>query len=130
MELREFICETIVQISNGVNDAIEKCKDLDVIINPNVMTGSKDDYVIPKKTNKDIERRVQIIDMDIAVTVSDSSENNAGCKFGIEVLGFGAKMKDSSVIRSENRIKFSIPVSLPITDSKVIKCNRTGFGAI
>lgn len=124
MELNEFISEAILQISKGVIEAIEKCEEFDVIVNPNVMIGSNGDYIIPKETTKDIERRVQMIDMDIAVSVSDGLEKEKGHQLKIKVLEFGAKTKDSIISRTESRMKFSIPVSLPNTDSKVYKISR------
>lgn len=48
MELKDFISETIYQIATGVKESIEKCKDLDIIVNPNICGRSDNDFYIPQ----------------------------------------------------------------------------------
>lgn len=72
MELKEFISETIQQISLGVTDAMNKCSELDVIVNPDITVGEDGNFFVPNKGNYSMERRVQILDMDIAITVTTS----------------------------------------------------------
>ena len=78
MELKDFISNTIEQISLGVLDASEKCNRYGVIVNPNITIGEQGDFCIPKQPEHvNIQRRVQLIDMDIAVTVIESEEGKA-----------------------------------------------------
>lgn len=122
MELKDFISETIQQISLGVKDAMEKCQDMDVIVNPDITIGTDGDYYIPEKKNIAMQRRVQVIDMDISVVVTASTENNIGGKIGISMLGVSGTSKEMDNTSNTNRVKFSIPVCLPI--SKVSVKNR------
>lgn len=126
MELRDYISETILQISYGINDAMIKSKEeqLDIIINPDVSIGSDGDYVIPVKNHSsyNFERRVQIIEMDISVTVSETEENSVSGGAGITKiikLGVDASSTGSKHNTSQNRIKFSIPVALPKTETNI-----------
>ena len=116
MELKEFISETILQIASGVIDAKEKCKDLNVIVNPDLIVGANNDYFVPNKGTYSIKRRVQMINMDICVTVSESEKEGIEGKVGIKIFGIGANSTESKDSTNESRVRFSIPVCLPITE--------------
>jgi hypothetical protein len=117
MELKEFISSTIQQISEGIAEAKERCTQYGVIINPNITVGTNGDYYIPKHSEHvSGERRVQILDLDIAVTAQDSTENGVGGKIGVTMFGLGGNMKGSSINSQQNRVHFSIPICFPTTD--------------
>ena len=48
MELKDFISNTIEQISLGIIEASKKCEQYGVIVNPNITIGSQGDYCVPK----------------------------------------------------------------------------------
>ncbi len=126
MELKDFISETIQQISIGVKDAMEKCSDLDVIVNPDVTIGGDGDYFIPNDKNHiSIQRRVQIIDMDISVVVTATTENKMGGKIGISMIGLGGETKGIENTSNTNRVKFSIPICLPVSEAPIKPKART-----
>lgn len=117
MELKDFISNTIEQISLGILEASEKCNQYGVIVNPNITIGKQGDFCIPKKPEYvDIQRRVQLIDMDIAVTVIESEEGKIEGKLGTSFIGVGGKSQEGKSTSNESRVKFSIPVCLPVTD--------------
>lgn len=119
MELKEFISETIQQISQGIIDAKTKCSELDVIVNPNITVGSKGSYYIPAErniANISMQRRVQRLDMDIAVTVTEASETSGGGKIGISIFGATINSSGKSENTNISRIRFSIPVCFPVTN--------------
>jgi len=115
MELKDFISETIVQIANGVIDAIEKCNEKNVIVNPDITIGEKGEYWVPRNGSYKIARRVQQVEMDICVTVSESEKNGIDAKVGISVFGIGTNSTGLKSNTNESRIKFSIPVCLPVS---------------
>lgn len=126
MELKDFISETIQQISIGVKDAMEKCSDLDVIVNPDVTIGGDGDYfILNDKNHISIQRRVQIIDMDISVVVTATTENKMGGKIGISMIGLGGETKGIENTSNTNRVKFSIPVCLPVSEAPIKQKART-----
>ncbi|WP_018463672.1 hypothetical protein [Segatella paludivivens] len=117
MELKDFISETIYQIATGVKESMEKCKDLDIIVNPNIYQQSNNELYIPEDPSRHgICRRITPIEIDVSVAISNSSENSAGGKIGISVFGVGGNIKDTDNTMNTNRIKFSVPVSLPVTE--------------
>ena len=116
MELKEFISEAILQIAQGVVDATMKCKELDVIVNPEITVGPDSGRYIPQdKTQYKMVRRVQQVDMDICVTVSESEKTIIGAKVGLSVLGFGANSTGNASSTNVNRVRFSIPICLPVS---------------
>lgn len=126
MELKDFISETIQQISIGVKDAMEKCSDLDVIVNPDVTIGGDGDYfILNDKNHISIQRRVQIIDMDISVVVTATTENKMGGKIGISMIGLGGETRGIENTSNTNRVKFSIPVCLPVSEAPIKQKART-----
>lgn len=115
MELKEFISETIQQISLSVTDAMNKCSELDVIVNPDITVGEDGNFFVPNKGNYSMERRVQILDMDIAITVTNASETSGGGKIGVSIFGASINSSGKSENTNVSRVKFSIPVCLPTT---------------
>ena len=119
MELKDFISNTIEQISLGILEASKKCNQCGVIVNPNITIGEQGYFCIPKQPEHvNIQRRVQLIDMDmdIAVTVIESEEGKIEGKLGVSFIGVGGKSQEGKSTSNESRVKFSIPVCLPVTD--------------
>lgn len=120
MELKEYVSETIVQISEGILSAMDKLKDKDVIINPDSTFHSDGQFWIGKnKEHGPVERWVQMLEMNISTTVTDSTEGQGGRKVSIGVLNIGAGIKDSGSEQNANSVRFSIPVCFPCT--KIVK---------
>ena len=118
MDIKEFVSVAIMQIAQGIKEASEKCQEnqLDVIVNPNVTIGSDNGAGIPKNPEQyQISRRIQMVDMDIAVTVQNTKERGTNGSLSISVLGIGGKRIGKSANIHESRIHFSIPVSFPVT---------------
>lgn len=51
MELKDFISNTIEQISLGILEASKKCNQYGVIVNPNITIGEQGDFVFPNNQN-------------------------------------------------------------------------------
>lgn len=121
MELNEFISETILQIASGIKNAQDKTKDLDVIVNPNKTIGQNGEFWVPRLKNIDsynIERRVQSIEMDISLTVTEKDTESIGGGIGISVLGIKADSTGTKESSTQNRVKFTIPICLPTQSYK------------
>jgi len=105
MELREFVTETLVQIQEGVQDAIIRRQDTDNpqgIINP----------VFGQQAS---EAHCQKVEFDVAITVSDKSQGSA--KAGLRVLSVelgagGSKAAERSTV---SHVRFTVPVIPPTT---------------
>lgn len=117
MDIKEFVSEAILQIAQGIKEASEKCQEnqLDVIVNPNVTIGSDNGACIPINPEQyKISRRIQMVDMDIAVTVQNTKERGTNGSLSISVLGINGKRIGKSANIHESRIHFSVPVSFPV----------------
>lgn len=114
MELKDFIKETLVQITNGVVEAQVAIKDSGCLINPEgyytgeqVKTGYNQEY-----------RHVQKVKMSIAINVIENSEKKAGLGVVSGLFSAGATAKNSDTNTITNRIDFEIPISLPVMESE------------
>ena len=117
MELKEFIAETLVQITDGILAAQERLKEVDVIVNPGKTFGSKGDLWIGKAQEKGpVLRRVQEVEMKIGVMSAEEVKGDGGVKIRLGVFNLGAGAEEKGIERIENYVKFSIPVSFPISD--------------
>ncbi len=107
MELETFISETLRQIVKGVKTAQqhEDC------------AGAK---IVPKTldnrvsgTKSYLDEKIEKIEFDVAVTVTEESEKKGGIGVLTGVLGVGAHASANSAIGSVSRIKFCVPLVLP-----------------
>lgn len=104
MELKEFITQTLVQIQQGVQDAIAQQS-----------TGANNGIINPVFSMYDSvgKEQIQKVEFDVAVTATDKSSGGgkAGIKvFSVELGGEGSKGSESSVA---SRVKFTIPLVPP-----------------
>ena len=117
MELKDYIAETLVQITNGILEAQDRLKAVDVIVNPAKTFGTKGDFWIGKEQDKGpVLRRVQEVEMKIGVISSEEVRGDGGAKVHLGVLNMGAGLEEKGVERNENYVKFSIPVSFPVSE--------------
>lgn len=117
MELKDYIAETLVQITNGIIEAQRQLSDVDVIVNPAKTYGGKGNIWIGKDPdNGPVLRRVQEVEMKIGVISSEEVTGDGGAKVHLGVLNLGAGVEEKGVERNENYVKFSIPVSFPVSD--------------
>ena len=98
MNVDEFVKTTLSQIIQGVEDAAR-----------HVEAQSDDGKINPEQPRAGGGPFTTIIDFDIAVTATESTDVGGG----ITVLGVGAKGTTKRGSRSISRIKFSVPVVLP-----------------
>jgi hypothetical protein len=119
MELKQFIKETIVQISMGMKEVITMNEELGIIVNPNItIASSHENFHVPTDPENisKLERRVQLLHYDIALTISEEDNIEIGGKVGIQLLGIKGHESGISKNTQENRLNFSIPICLPISD--------------
>ena len=110
MNLSEFIVESLAQITAGIRDA-------------RAVVGN--DLVAPSDFGKDKPiaeltlvllqdgqtRRVQMVEFDVALTVS--TEASGKIKLGVLSLGIGADAGRELRNEQATRVRFKIPLALP-----------------
>lgn len=114
MDLKEFICESIVQICQGLSEAQEQTKDLHAVVNVPVETGSSDNLVI---SAREYRRTPQLIDFDVCVAVEKSGTTDIKGKLSIFSFNMSGKTSKEKSDTETSRIKFSVPMLFP-TDFK------------
>lgn len=116
MDLKEFIRESLVQISTGIGEANESLKHTDALVNPGgVKAYSKEakayGRIDPAFENK--QDLVHLITFDVALHVESGAESGGGLKIAIASIGVGADGKKRKAESTESRIRFEIPMKYP-----------------
>ena len=117
MKIHDFITESLKEIAEGVTQAQAKAN---AIVNPGGLDevdqtapGRSDKFLVANKT---MGRLAQVVDFDLAVTVSEESTSESGAGLMVVGMGLGIKGKKNISTSSVSRIKFSIPVVLPLDE--------------
>ena len=123
MDLKDFVKESLVQISYGINDANSELSGTGAIITPlNVIVNSENSQAYgrtgqphsPHENSRVVERG----EFDVAVAAEQGEQTNGGIKLAIATIGLGVGGQSDKSNRSESRIKFTIPVVFPGVESR------------
>ena len=111
MDLKDFIKETLVSITEGVieSQGYLKEKKVDSEINPKLQTKWENTGYIFSESGKP----VQSVDFDVDVVASEKNEGKGKIGIQVSAIGLGGGRKKEVSKGSNSRIKFSIPVTLP-----------------
>lgn len=116
MKLEDFISESISQIINGVKKAQVHAEKNKAKVNGNSFSRGKStgDSYYDEYTN----RPAQIIDFDIAVTAKEQGGSSGKAGVFVSFLGLGVEGSELSENFTSNRIRFSVPILLPLQENK------------
>ena len=120
MELKEFIKESLSQLIDAVKETQEKYKDTNVVICPDNIQEVKDGlYILDENEydNYSSRSKVQNIDMDIAISVTEKEGNKSGLGIA-KIINAGISSENTQQNESISKIKFSIPIVLPTSSSQ------------
>lgn len=112
MELKQFITETLVQISTGIEAAQKQLKDSDseAIINTNMTVTDAGHLVTGGR-----RRPVEFVEFDVAILANEGTETKAGIGIIVaSLLKLDASGKSTESAGRESRIKFKVPMSYPM----------------
>jgi hypothetical protein len=109
MELKEFVTEVFVQLTEGIEDAQNKLADKSVIINPTGSRG-KDDKMY---NLGDMHVPLHIIDFEVALTTSNKQNSAGGIGVFLGSLSAGAKSDKAAENTAITKIKFQLGVVFP-----------------
>lgn len=117
MDISEFIKEAIRQVCIGIELSARECGQLGAIVNPTISVGENGDFFIPTKPSSvAMQRRVQKIDFDIAVEVTESEEVEGGGGISVHVFSAKGNLSSKTTNSTINRVSFSVPICLPAQD--------------
>ncbi|MBV6397491.1 MAG: hypothetical protein HFACDABA_03105 [Anaerolineales bacterium] len=110
MELNEFISNALSQLIDGITSAQEYAKSKGASINPSDKFVS--DYDKISRTEK--LQPVNIVEFDIVVTVGENKAIQGGIGIVVPEVNLGYQAKIDSQKSAVSRMKFSIPIMLPL----------------
>lgn len=102
IELKEFVSETLVQITQGVKDAQGKVKRLGAEINPPELNHANRTRVLPRT-----------VEFDVAVTTIAKGNKKAGVGVFVSAISVGVQEQSDKEDNTVSRIKFDVRVRLP-----------------
>jgi hypothetical protein len=107
MLLREFVCQALVDLVRGIEDAQDELSTSKAIINP---LGTPD--II--KLHKGEDTSFTSVEFEIQVDVKKSKKADGGAKLAVmDVFSTGAGRQNESSRGETNKIKFSVPIHFP-----------------
>ena len=112
MDLKQFVTETLVQISQGIEAAQQQLRDsgTDTIINTN-MTKTDVGHLVTGGRR----RPVEYVEFDVAILANEGTETKAGIGLIVaSLLKLEAGGKSTESAGRESRIKFKVPMSYPM----------------
>ena len=113
MELKEFIVQTITDITEAINDLQLNLKN-GTIINPTITKENFDKLIFIDNDARMLEQ----IEFDIAVTLSEESTAQGQIGGGIKVVSGRYGKGRGSKLENISRLSFSIPVAYPAVKVK------------
>lgn len=116
MELKEFVKETLLQLTQGVKEAQAECIKHGGLINP--MLEVPIGY---KKSKVDIDDKyypITNVEFKVGLSENSGTENKKGIGVFLSSISLGAEQTKDRSSQSITSIEFSVPVVLPFLDRK------------
>ena len=112
MKLQEFVSETLKEIIAGVKQAQDYAVSQDAKVNPSAKhVGDIKSQIL---VDSDSLEHLQKVEFDVAVTSSEGSETKGGAGIFVAAIGMGVQGKTDTSSNTVSRVKFSVPIALPI----------------
>jgi predicted ATP-dependent Lon-type protease len=112
MDLKQFVSETLVQISEGIEAAQHRLREAgsEAVINTN-MTKTDDGHMVTGGRRQPVE----FVEFDVAILANEGTETKAGIGLAVaSLLRLDAGGKSTESAGRESRIKFRVPMSYPM----------------
>jgi hypothetical protein len=113
VELKEFVRESLKQIVEGVSEAQEPVRRHGGYVNPTVLPKTTSDAHFGEFLPSG--QQVFLVEFDVAVAVNEQTGTHAEAKLQVASflsLGVGGKSGDAQ--QTTQRIKFKVPLALPL----------------
>lgn len=114
MDLKDFVKETLVQISSGVQESIAEVRESGGYTNP-AAAKSKESGQSSYFSSMGDGQNVFLVDFDVAVSVDEDSMVSGGGKLKVaSVISLGGEAGSSTKSSASNRVSFRVPLALPV----------------
>ncbi len=125
MELNEFIRLSLTEIVKGVKESQDTIRGQGGFSNPAVFSSASGQASATHFGSVSDGQNVLLVDFDVALTVTDTSEAGASGKLSVASLfkieGGGTT---SSINETTSRIQFKVPLALPVDPETKTKLDR------
>ena len=111
MDLKDFVKETIKAVVEATSELQSELATHGAIVNPPTSSGEQTSFEVGGVG--DTLRRVQSVDFDVALTTSTTGAGGAKGGLKVWVVEASTDASHSHAKGQENRVRFSIPISLP-----------------
>ena len=115
MDLKDFIKNTITSISEAILESQSELSEKGVMVNPEKVEIGKNGE---KLLRSDGWRYVQNLDFDILVAAEEGEGAKGGAGLKVAgVISIGGDLNESSKQQQANKIKFTLPVAFPTSET-------------
>lgn len=111
MELKDFVKETLLQLTEGVKEAQAECIKHGGLINPMLEVPLSNTGL--KVQIKDKYYPVTKVEFKVGLSEIAETENKKGIGVFLSSISFGAEQTKDKSLQSITSIEFSVPVVLP-----------------
>ena len=112
MKLQDFISETLKEIIAGVKEAQDYASEQNAKVNPSAKhIGDIESQILVDADNLE---HLQNVDFDVAVMSTEGTEAKGGAGILVASIGFGIHQKTDTSNNIVNRVRFSVPLALPL----------------
>lgn len=111
MNLKQFVAETLKQITQGVKKAQSEVAE-GAVVNPKIWMAQRSDAAKMKILESNAGKWIHLVDFDVAVSVDETKATIEG--IGLFVVGpvaLGTQGQSSSENTSVSRLKFQVPIA-------------------
>lgn len=115
MELKDFVKETLLQITQGVKEAQEATAEYGGVINPSSYNSGE---TYNHATIKNKKYPIQDVEFEVALTASTEEGNKSGIGVAFGAFAIGGNKNSGEKSVSVTNIKFTIPAVFPTVDSE------------
>ena len=115
MDLKDFVVGTLTQIVDGVREAQSRTQHLGAKVNPHISTEAS--LVIRHGIFYADGQASQLVHFDVALTAMEGTGTKGGIGVVAGVFTLGSTGQSQAENTSVSRVKFSVPLVLPISPS-------------
>ena len=113
MELKEFVKETLVQITQGVKECQDEIGNLGGFVNPSVRIGKSSGASHVSSLGDG--QNIYTVDFDIAISVAEDTGTKADGKLTVaSIFSAGGSTSSTEANSTLSKVSFKIPLALPV----------------
>lgn len=110
MDLKDFIRDTLVQITEGVKEAQDICRDMGGLVNPMLQVGVCNGETF---RFKDSDYPATTVNFKVGLEESNSNGNKTGIGVFLGKASLGKEYNKGNEIQSITNVEFSVTVVFP-----------------